>query len=580
MHSFIEAARRIYQEAREGGRLREGLSLEQIKALALRQEGVVRTQFGSLAADTEPMNRSAPHTKNSIDDQFGEEEDKLAHQAVEVMGNENLVSLDALVGDGKDGITVRLMMPEKYCQIAYALKLLFGEPPGGVLETPTYQILFFTDGAFELNKPKKLENKDLSVRSYMGDSVGKQVKICRNTTYTGEGKKWVFMCEDWRVKALAKTGIFLHMGARSDRLWVYEDGWELRDIVTAIGGLTATGKTSSTNRSFVRYPEEVSQMISDDGGEFNFNGSFAGFELGGVYIKTDGLNEEEQPELYRAATAREAFLENVQLSQYPYIPDFDDVSKTSNGRAIVSRANIEIASESIRADRVDNIIILTRNPLVNVISKLTREQAVMQMIYGESVESSGGDPSKAGQFKREFFLDPFVAGDLLEHAMIFYEFLVRNPYINCYLANTDVIGQERVIRDAEMYKRVVEKDPELLESYDALGLALRAHEDGVVSFVRNVSLRQSLAAYNDVVRGSIKFSTGVDHLGYSRVVQCDRLTRSVAVANDLFPDKELLKARVDDFLQGRRQYLEEFEGKWGPILPSIRNSLPPYSNNV
>ena len=73
--------------------------------------------------------------------------------------------------------------------------------------------------------------------------------------------------------------------------------------------------------------------------------------------------------------------------------------------AVVSRDNLEIASHSLRVDRLNYIIILTRNPLVNVISRLTPEQATMQFIYGESIESSGGNPRRgravqAGVFSR------------------------------------------------------------------------------------------------------------------------------------------------------------------------------------
>ena len=88
MYSFVEAAERIYKEAKESGRLKEGLSSEEIKEIAERQDGVVKTQFGSLAADSEPMSRSAPMTKNSVDYEFSEEDDKLAKQAVEKLSSE------------------------------------------------------------------------------------------------------------------------------------------------------------------------------------------------------------------------------------------------------------------------------------------------------------------------------------------------------------------------------------------------------------------------------------------------------------------------------------------------------------
>ncbi|MDO9529648.1 MAG: phosphoenolpyruvate carboxykinase (ATP), partial [Syntrophales bacterium] len=227
------------------------------------------------------------------------------------------------------------------------------------------------------------------------------------------------------------------------------------------------------------------------------------------------------------------FLENVAISKYPYMPDFNDLSKTGNGRAIVTRKNLEIASNDLRGNKIDYIIILTRNPLANVICKLTLEQATMQFIYGESIESTGGDPEQAGKFKRVFFLDPFVTGDRLEHAMIFYDILKQNN-IKCYLANTGTIGE-----------------PE-----------------------QKVSLRQSLSAYNDLLRGQLRFSVEPDHLGYHYPIKCDRANMDLMNAYNLIDDKTLLEKKVIDFLKGRQQFLEEFEEKYGRIPEYIRESLP------
>jgi len=434
---FKAAAVKIYEQARREKRLIEGCTLEEIKRLAVRQDGVIQTQMGSVAADSEPMNRSAPHTRNSIDHPFGEPEERLAAQAVDVLSRERVISLDTIIGDGRDGVTARFLIPEPYAQLAYGLKLLFDRPEARVVDVPTYTIVYFTDGQFEANKAKKLLDKDVMVRLFMGERRGEQVKICRNTIYLGEGKKGIFQFEDWRVKAIDRSGIFLHAGARRDYLWIYDENTErpeLQEVVMAVSGLTATGKTTTLCRKFSKLPRETSEMIGDDGGAIGFDGSYAAFEVGGLYVKTEGLDE-SQPEILRAAESRDAFLENVAITKYPYMPDFKDIAKTGNARAVVSRHNLEIASGSLRANRLHHIVILTRNPLVNVISRLTAEQATMQFIYGESIESSGGNPEEAGKFKREFFLDPFIAGDRMEHAMIFYD-IVRRNRIPCYLANT------------------------------------------------------------------------------------------------------------------------------------------------
>ena len=535
MNFFKLAAKQIYDEAKGDGRLFEGLSLEELKQLSLRQEGVIQTQIGSIAADSEPMSRSAPYTRNSVDHEFGEEEEALANQAVEILGKERVISLDTVVSDSQEGVTTRFIIPEKYAQLAYGLKLLLDYPSARIVEDPTYTIIFFTDEAFEYNKSKSLIDKDVAVRLIMGEKRGDQVKICRNSIYLGEGKKGVFQFEDWRVKAIDKTGIFLHIGARRDFLWIYDQETnrpELKEILTAVSGLTATGKTTTLCRKFSKMPKESSEMIGDDGGTVGFDGSYCAFEIGGLYVKTEGLDE-SQPEILRAAQSKDAFLENVAISRYPYMPDFKDISKTGNGRAVVTRENLEIASEGLRTNKINYIIILTRNPLVNVICKLTPEQATMQFIYGESIESTGGDPEQAGKFKRVFFLDPFVAGNRLEHAMIFYDILKRNN-IKCYLANTGTIGE---------------------------------HE-------QKVTLRQSLAAYNDLLRRQLRFSVEPDHFGYHCPIKCDRANLDIMNAYNLFDDKTLLKKKAIDFFTGRRQYLEEFEGRYGKIPEHIRESLP------
>ena len=264
MNIFKTDAQKIYEQARKDKRLIEGRSLEAIKQIALRQNGVIQTQIGSVASDSEPMNRSAPHTRNSVDHPFGEAEEMLAKQAVDCLSRERIIALDTIVGDGLDGVTARFIIPEQYAQIAYGLKLLFDRPEARVVEDPTYTIIYFTDEHFESNKAKKLLNKDITVRLFMGDRRGEQIKICRNTIYLGEGKKGVFQFEDWRIKAIDKTGIFLHAGARRDFLWIYDQHTErpeLKEVITAVSGLTATGKTTTLCRKFSKLPRETSEMI-------------------------------------------------------------------------------------------------------------------------------------------------------------------------------------------------------------------------------------------------------------------------------------------------------------------------------
>jgi phosphoenolpyruvate carboxykinase (ATP) len=63
------------------------------------------------------------------------------------------------------------------------------------------------------------------------------------------------------------------------------------------------------------------------------------------------------------------------------------------------------------------------------------------MILGQAMESSAGDPTRAGTIRSEFFYDPFVAGELAEHANTFYEIVRGLPHLNYYLLNTGWVGE-------------------------------------------------------------------------------------------------------------------------------------------
>jgi phosphoenolpyruvate carboxykinase (ATP) len=123
---------------------------------------------------------------------------------------------------------------------------------------------------------------------------------------------------------------------------------------------------------------------------------------------------------------------------------------TSNGRAVVERRDFMHASNSINADRIDNLFIITRGGIIPALARLTHEQAAAFMVLGQSMESSAGDPTQAGKIKNEFFYDPFMAGDRSEHANLFYDLLKANSHINCYLLNTGWVGEGQHFRDIKL----------------------------------------------------------------------------------------------------------------------------------
>ena len=233
-------------------------------------------------AESEPTSRSEMFTKNSVDHPFGEEELKLLVQCEQALAKERLISVDRIVGNENSRTTVRLIVPERFAHVAYGGGNLF-IPVKGEVKEPTYHILFFADEAFEANKSKPLPQKDITIRLAMLDD-GRYVKIIRNGNYIGEYKKGVFAAEDWVAKT-RRGGIFLHAGCREDYLQSVHGDYET--VRTLLVALSANGKTTTATKILAKKGNEKSWLIQDDGGTLMPDGSFHGFEAGGIFVKTE-----------------------------------------------------------------------------------------------------------------------------------------------------------------------------------------------------------------------------------------------------------------------------------------------------
>jgi len=444
LEEFVQTAGRIRKKAIEEGRLIDNPSDAQLRLLVEKAPGVRKTIYGNFVAESEPTSRSAMFTKNSVDHPFGKEELKVLAQCEQVLSKERLISVDRIVGNEKSDTTVRLIVPERFAHVAYGGGHLF-IPPKREVKEPTYQILFFADETFETNKSKPLPQKDITIRLAMLND-GRFVKVIRNGNYIGEYKKGVFAAEDWAAKT-RRGGIFLHTGCREDYLQSAHGDYQVSR--TLLVALSANGKTSTTCRILARKGKEKSWLIQDDGGTLMPDGSFYGFEAGGIFVKTEGVNPGEQTEIFYGLLKPDTVCENVYVTEDGDF-DFENLERTSNGRAVILRRDFMHTSPYIDVDRIDNLILITRGPLIPAISKLTREQAAALMVLGQAMESSAGDPTQAGKIRSEFFYDPFVAGNLAEHANIFYEIIKDIPHLNYYLINTGGIGEGERYKDIRL----------------------------------------------------------------------------------------------------------------------------------
>jgi phosphoenolpyruvate carboxykinase (ATP) len=434
LREFERTALRIREKARAEGRLVDNPDDAELTSILEREPGVRRTIYGNYVAESEPTSRSAIFTKNSVDDAFGDDELQLLAQCEEVLSHQRIISVDRIVGSRDSATSVRLLVPERFAHVAFGGRNLF-YPPLTPVTDPTYHIVFFYDDAFDRNAALPLAQKDITIRLAMLDD-GKFVKIVRNGNYIGEYKKGVFAAEDWTQKTYGK-GIFLHAGCREDHLQSAHGDY--RTVRTLMVALSANGKTSTTCKILARKGNEKSWLIQDDGGTLMPDGSFRGFEGGGVFVKTEGVNPGSQAEIFYGLLKTSTLCENVFVDDSGEF-DFYNFKRTSNGRAVVRRADFMHASTYIDVPHVDNLILITRGPLIPAISRLNREQTAALMVLGQAMESSAGNPALAGTIRGEFFYDPFVAGDRAAHANRFYDILQGLPDMNYYLLNTGAVG--------------------------------------------------------------------------------------------------------------------------------------------
>ena len=119
----------------------------------------------------------------------------------------------------------------------------------------------------------------------------------------------------------------------------------------------------------------------DDNGVFNFEG--------GCYAKVINLDKDSEPDIYNAIK-RNALLENVMVKPDGSL-DFNDVSKTQNGRVAYPIYHIPNYKKDSMAGHPKAIIFLTCDAygVLPPISKLTTEQAMYHFLCGYTAKVAG-----------------------------------------------------------------------------------------------------------------------------------------------------------------------------------------------
>jgi phosphoenolpyruvate carboxykinase (ATP) len=383
------------------------------------------TEFDSPSYVSDERSRNADKTKNAVDDDFDASDYGRVEEAFAAAREREMICVDRQMGrHGDHSYVCRLYVTKEYARIALAWAKLFepvdADGEDGPDSTPDPDFVTVQVPDWDETAIRILPDEGLT--AVLGSD------------YTGEAKKSFLRLFMYYAKK--KGGLGLHAGSK--RVCLEDETGDLEEVGQVFLGLSATGKSTLTAHGLWLDDPEEATMLQDDVCALLPDGTVAGSEGNGLYVKTIGLDDDEQPALYRAVSDESAVLENVDVADDGSV-DFDSDRHTSNGRAVIERDELTSAGEDIDLGGVDQVFFITRNPTMPPVAKLSPEEAAAAFMLGESIQTSAGDPSKAGESIRVVGTNPFIIGSKGEEGNRFRD-LVADLDVDCFVINTGHLG--------------------------------------------------------------------------------------------------------------------------------------------
>lgn len=509
----------VFERTLLAGKIHTDLSAADLRSLAAHHETTAST--GAARYITKIRNRSAKNTYIVEDGvEVGvrqqpislEKATAIAKDVRAYLADKEMIQVDRNLGLNDEWrLGCRLMISKPYARIAYMWhQSLF--PPAENFKVDYLSI-------YVPEWPEKI----------MFAHPTEGVTFILGSDYFGESKKSFLRMAMFNSKE--RGGLGLHAGSKVIRVKNPETQ-EVEDKGFLLFGLSGTGKTTLTVHDCgLKAPEGV-VIRQDDVVLLTPDAKAIGTE-DGFFIKTEGLDPSQEV-LYQAAIRDDAIFENVTLDN-DNTPDFDDVTLTSNGRGIILRKYVGSTDDSVDLETVDKMVFITRrDDIIPPLARLNATQAAAFFMLGESIETSAGDPTKAGQAKREVGTNPFIIGPEAEEGNRLLRLLEENPEMECFLMNTGSVGK----RDG------------------SLGVKCKVHH--------------STGLLREIARGNIKYE--IDPFwGYEVAVDAGDLNLSELDPKRYFNREELTQLN-QDLKDERVAWLEQFPGLEHRILETITSA--------
>ncbi|MBI4369375.1 MAG: phosphoenolpyruvate carboxykinase [Elusimicrobia bacterium] len=416
----------------------------------LAQADEMKTSYGAPAYITKKAaSRSAKDTRLVADGLLGRGQQpadagqiKALEQALpKILSSLELIQVDRVIGrNSKKEWHCRLLIPKFYARIALLWSGTLFEASGDQKDPAakpdflTIDLPDWPEGHANLNGLAGIGPRGVFVRADEGRTY------ILGTDYVGEVKMSFLRQAMYQMKKLG--GLGLHAGSKVIRV---NSGDGHKDIGVLLFGLSGTGKTTLTLEDHgLKAPEGIT-LLQDDIVWLTHGGDALGTE-DNFYVKTEGVTNVNQPGIYQALFDPQTVFENVYVNPATGNPEFENYSLGTNGRALAIRGKIHGSGPDINLAKVHKIFFITRrDTVVPPVARLSHEQAAGYFMLGESIETSAGDPSRAGQPKHEVGFNPFIIGPEQDEGRRLLEML-KTTGIECYLLNTGSIGKEGDIK--------------------------------------------------------------------------------------------------------------------------------------
>ena len=378
------------------------------------------TESGAISVDTGDFTGRSPRDKYIVRDDTtrdsvwwsdqGENDNKpidtetwnsLKQRVIDQLSGKRLFVVDTFCGANPDS-RLKVRFVTEVAWQAHFVTNMFIRPTADELAdyAPDFVVL---NGSKTTNP--NWQAQGLNSENFVAFNMTEGMQIIGGTWYGGEMKKGMFSVMNYLLplKGMPSMHCSANVGENGD--------------VAIFFGLSGTGKTTLST-------DPKRKLIGDDEHGWDDDGVF-NFE-GGCYAKTINLNEEDEPDIYRAIR-RDALLENVVVDQDGKV-DYDDASKTENTRVSYPIYHIEnIVKPVSRAGHAKRVIFLTADAfgVLPPVSSLTAEQAQYYFLSGFTAKLAGTErgvteptPTFSSCFGKAFLtLHPTRYADVLREKM-------------------------------------------------------------------------------------------------------------------------------------------------------------------